>query len=33
LIELGRIHVFAGAYGSGKSNLLEAVGVLGAVAW
>lgn len=29
-LELGRINVFVGANGSGKSNLLEAVGVLGA---
>jgi len=32
-IELGRINVFVGANGSGKSNLLEAVGVLGAAAF
>jgi len=32
-IELGRINVFVGANGSGKSNLLEAVGVLGAAAY
>ena len=31
-IELGRINVFIGANGSGKSNLLEAVGILGAAA-
>lgn len=31
-IELGRINVFVGANGSGKSNILEAVGVLGAAA-
>jgi len=31
-IELGRINVFVGANGSGKSNLLEALGVLGAAA-
>ena len=31
-IELGRINVFIGANGSGKSNLLEAIGVLGAAA-
>jgi predicted ATPase len=31
-IELGRINVFVGANGSGKSNLLEAIGVLGAAA-
>ena len=29
-IELGAVNVFIGANGSGKSNLLEAVGVLGA---
>src|SRR3990172_1732206 len=29
-LELGRVNVFIGANGSGKSNLLEAVGVLGA---
>lgn len=29
-IELGRVNVFIGANGSGKSNLLEAIGVLGA---
>jgi AAA15 family ATPase/GTPase len=27
-LELGRINVFVGANGSGKSNLLEAVGIL-----
>ena len=32
-LELGRINVFIGANGSGKSNLLEAVGVLGAAAF
>ena len=32
-IELGRVNVFVGANGSGKSNLLEAVGVLGAAAF
>jgi predicted ATPase len=32
-IELGRVNVFIGANGSGKSNLLEAVGVLGAAAF
>lgn len=32
-IELGRINLFIGANGSGKSNLLEAVGVLGAAAF
>ena len=31
-IELGQVNVFVGANGSGKSNLLEAVGVLGAAA-
>ena len=31
-LELGRINVFIGANGSGKSNLLEAIGVLGAAA-
>lgn len=31
-VELGRINVFVGANGSGKSNLLEAIGVLGAAA-
>ena len=31
-IELGRVNVFIGANGSGKSNLLEAVGVLSAAA-
>lgn len=31
-IELGRINVFIGANGSGKSNLLEGIGVLGAAA-
>lgn len=31
-LELGRINVFIGANGSGKSNLLEALGVLGAAA-
>ncbi|MCI5146935.1 MAG: chromosome segregation protein SMC, partial [Candidatus Electrothrix sp. AR3] len=31
-VELGRINVFIGANGSGKSNFLEAVGVLGAAA-
>jgi predicted ATPase len=31
-IELGRVNVFIGANGSGKSNLLEAIGVLGAAA-
>jgi len=32
-LELGRINVFVGANGSGKSNLLEAVGVLGTAAF
>lgn len=32
-LELGQINVFVGANGSGKSNLLEAVGVLGAAAF
>lgn len=31
-LELGRINVFVGANGCGKSNLLEAIGVLGAAA-
>lgn len=31
-VELGRVNVFIGANGSGKSNLLEAIGVLGAAA-
>ncbi|WP_428261835.1 AAA family ATPase [Haliangium sp.] len=31
-IELGSLNVFIGANGSGKSNLLEAIGVLGAAA-
>ncbi|MFO0710805.1 MAG: AAA family ATPase [Sandaracinus sp.] len=31
-IDLGRVNVFIGANGSGKSNLLEAIGVLGAAA-
>jgi predicted ATPase len=31
-IELGQINVFVGANGAGKSNLLEAVGILGACA-
>ena len=30
--ELGKVNVFIGANGSGKSNLLEAIGVLGAAA-
>jgi predicted ATPase len=32
-LELGRINVFVGANGSGKTNLLEAIGVLGAAAF
>jgi energy-coupling factor transporter ATP-binding protein EcfA2 len=32
-VELGLVNVFVGANGSGKSNLLEAVGVLGAAAF
>ena len=31
-IDLGQVNVFIGANGSGKSNLLEAIGVLGAAA-
>ncbi|WP_309894075.1 AAA family ATPase [Archangium sp.] len=31
-LELGRVNVFVGANGSGKSNLLEALGVLGSAA-
>lgn len=31
-VNLGRVNVFIGANGSGKSNLLEAIGVLGAAA-
>lgn len=31
-LELGRLNVFIGANGSGKSNVLEAIGVLGAAA-
>lgn len=31
-VSLGRVNVFVGANGSGKSNLLEAMGVLGAAA-
>lgn len=31
-IDLGRVNVFIGANGSGKSNLLEAIGVMGAAA-
>ena len=32
-IELGRINVFIGANGSGMSNILEALGVLGSAAF
>lgn len=32
-IDLGRVNVFIGANGSGKSNLLESIGVLGAAAF
>lgn len=32
-LELGRINVFIGANGSGKSNLLEALGLIGAAAF
>lgn len=32
-VDLGQVNVFIGANGSGKSNLLEAVGVLGAAAF
>jgi len=32
-VHLGRVNVFIGANGSGKSNLLEALGVLGAAAF
>jgi hypothetical protein len=32
-VELGRVNVFIGANGSGKSNLLEALGILGAAAF
>ena len=31
-VELGKVNVFIGANGSGKSNLLEAIGVIGAAA-
>lgn len=31
-VDLGRVNVFVGANGAGKSNLLEAIGVLGAAA-
>lgn len=31
-LELGQLNVFIGANGSGKSNLLEAIGVLAAAA-
>ncbi len=29
-LELGRVNIFVGANGSGKSNILEAIGILGA---
>lgn len=32
IIDLGQVNIFIGANGSGKSNLLEAIGVLGAAA-
>ena len=32
-VDLGVVNVFVGANGSGKSNLLEAVGILGAAAF
>lgn len=32
-VDLGQVNVFIGANGSGKSNLLEAIGVLGAAAY
>src|SRR5215467_3923666 len=32
-VDLGSVNVFVGANGSGKSNLLEAIGVLGAAAF
>ena len=32
-LDLGRVNVFVGANGSGKSNLLEALGVLAAAAY
>src|SRR6267378_906717 len=32
-VEFGAVNVFVGANGSGKSNLLEAIGVLGAAAF
>jgi AAA15 family ATPase/GTPase len=32
-VELGAFNVFIGANGSGKSNLLEAIGVMGAAAF
>src|SRR5437868_3121537 len=32
-VDLGAANVFVGANGSGKSNLLEAIGVLGAAAF
>ena len=31
-VELGRVNCFIGANGVGKSNILEAIGVLGAAA-
>jgi recombinational DNA repair ATPase RecF len=31
-VDLGQVNVFIGANGSGKSNLLEAIGVFGAAA-
>src|ERR1700722_17936330 len=31
-VDLGSVNVFVGANGSGKSNLLEAIGILGAAA-
>jgi len=32
VVDLGQVNVFIGANGSGKSNLLEAIGLLGAAA-
>ena len=32
-LDLGAVNVFIGANGSGKSNLLEAIGFLGTIAW
>ena len=32
IVELGRVNVFVGANGAGKSNLLEALGIIGAAA-